>query len=121
MKNVIGGLLICTLGGLLIYWILGLPSGFKLPEEPFHAPAANNDLKAMKKLLANGLDVNAQDKNGDTAITYALEYGHIEMAELLIANGAKLDIPDREGRSLGGKVRWLGPEKSVKWLIKRGL
>ena len=120
MNKFFSGVVVCAFGVLIVLAVLRFGSGFSLAEEPFHGPAASNDISAMKALLDGGLDVNALDDNGDTAITYALDYGNIEMAEFLLARGAKLDIPDREGRSLPGKIRRNGPDRSVNWLGKHG-
>ena len=41
-------------------------------------------------LLVVGCKVNAQTQSGDTALTYACENGHTDVAELLLASGAEL-------------------------------
>lgn len=39
-------------------------------------------------LLNAGADVNAQTQTGDTALTYACENGHTDVADLLLRAGA---------------------------------
>lgn len=103
-----------------LYCLMRVPTGAKLAETPFQRPAAENNVTRMKALLEQGLDVNAQDDNGSTAIFYALGNGHIEMAEFLLSKGAKLDTYDRRGYSLTEQVSRTGPERSIRWLRSHG-
>jgi ankyrin repeat protein len=103
-----------------LYCLMRAPSGAKLAETPFQRPAAENNVARMKTLLEQGLDVNAQDDNGSTAIFYALGNGHIEMAEFLLSKGARLDTYDRRGYSLAEQVSRTGPERSIYWLRSHG-
>lgn len=50
--------------------------------------AAGGDEARIVQLLADGVDVNAADAEGDTALGLAAEHGHVECATLLLANGA---------------------------------
>ena len=47
--------------------------------------------------LAKGIDVNARDDLGKTAMQWAAEYGHDEVAKTLIAHGAQLDAKSKTG------------------------
>lgn len=52
----------------------------------------DNDLNAVKKLLAAGADVNMQDDMmGYTPLILSVHNGHKEMAELLLSKGAALN------------------------------
>jgi ankyrin repeat protein len=42
----------------------------------------NNDIKAVKKYIENGGDVNAKDNYGWTALMYAIRNGKTELAKL---------------------------------------
>ena len=55
---------------------------------------ALGDKEKIKSLIAAGQDVNTKSKNGATALHYASSYGHIEIAELLIQNGANVNSLD---------------------------
>ena len=52
--------------------------------------AAN--IEAVKEFLAEGVDVNAEDEHGNRPLYIAVEYGRKEIVELLIANGADLNV-----------------------------
>lgn len=49
------------------------------------------DLQAVKHLLANGADVNAQAKNGMTALMIACEYGYTNIVRALLDAGADVN------------------------------
>ena len=53
--------------------------------------ASNNGHTEVVKLLlqVKGIDVNKQDKDGDTALKCASKEGHTEIAKLLREAGAK--------------------------------
>jgi ankyrin repeat protein len=60
-------------------------------------PAASwNRHEMLRFLLLEGLDVNAQNSTGDSALRSAAEEGHIEIVKLLIAEGAdpNLEAPN---------------------------
>ena len=69
------------------------------PETPTEADRAlleaafDEDIKAVKQHLADGADVNAKDKfYGGTSLHHAAKAGQKEIIELLIANGADVNV-----------------------------
>ena len=90
----------------------GVPAASK--EQAFLSAAANSNLKAMKELIADGVNVNAQPR-GCSALHESARLGLLKSAELLIAAGADLNLLDKEettplmtaclnGKSKGSKV-----------------
>ena len=57
-----------------------------------HDAAGENDLEAVRRMLALGLDVNAMTSR--TPLHEAALHGHMEMAKLLIAHGADTTVRD---------------------------
>jgi uncharacterized protein len=55
---------------------------------PLHDAAKTGDIDAVKRLLAQGIDVNGRDENQATALHWAAYSGHADIARLLIAKGA---------------------------------
>lgn len=55
---------------------------------PLHFAAANNNVAKIERLIADGADVNAEDKDDWTALRVAVEENAEGAAELLRANGA---------------------------------
>lgn len=57
---------------------------------PLMWAARNGNKKMVKFLIENKADINAKDKEGDTALSMAAMYGHTEAAKYLIAAGAQV-------------------------------
>lgn len=55
--------------------------------------------KIIEMLIEHGADVNAADKDGKTALHYAVLRRERATVELLLAKGAKKDIPDSQGNT----------------------
>ena len=61
-----------------------------------HDAAYFGNIEAAKRLIAEGVDVNAELEGGSTPLHLAVQEGHKEIVELLIANGADVNAK-REG------------------------
>ena len=51
-----------------------------------------HDYPAFKALISAGIDINAKDNNGDTALTIAVNEGNMEKIESLLAYGVDVKI-----------------------------
>ena len=69
-----------------------------LPEELFDACKVGN-IDEVKRLIEQGVDVNARDSNGWTPLVFAAGSGHAEIADLLIDNNADVTSQTNEGRN----------------------
>ncbi len=57
-----------------------------------------NDIQAVKKLIASGADINYQNEMyGHTPLIIARNYNYVEMAKLLISEGADIKIKGKDG------------------------
>lgn len=56
-------------------------------------------IEAIKLSLAAGVDVNAVDSRGQTALHGAAFQGFDDVVQFLAAHGAKLDIKDKQGKT----------------------
>jgi hypothetical protein len=56
--------------------------------------ARKGDAAAVKKLLDEGVDVNAKFRYGATALSYACDRGHLDVAKLLVDRGADVNTRD---------------------------
>jgi hypothetical protein len=80
---------------------------------PVKAPSPDKDLKMLinaaqegradrvAHFLDRGVDVNAKDRFGDSALIVAAERGHADVVTFLIQRGADVNITDAEGKTPG--------------------
>lgn len=54
-------------------------------------------IEAIQVLLDLGLDINAQARDGQTAVHGAAMQGYDDVIRFLASRGAKLDVPDKDG------------------------
>ena len=78
---------------LPLWWIVSAQAG---PELPIWAAASwRNDIETVKAHIVDGTNIDTVDDwTGKTALHYAAEYGHLEIAKLLLANGANVNRRD---------------------------
>ncbi len=74
---------------------LGTPGALEYSRQlEFIEAAARGDVKRVKEFLDSGINVNAKDTKGDTALTRAVQHRHKEIVELLLAHGADINAKD---------------------------
>jgi hypothetical protein len=61
--------------------------------------ATAGDVDAARRMIEEGVDVNAKDRYGQTALMLAALRGRTGLVELLIAHGADLDVTAKFGLS----------------------
>lgn len=62
--------------------------------EEFWSAVKKGDLQKVQTHLAAGIDVNAKNDYGATALSFAADKGHVEIARLLIDRGADINVKD---------------------------
>ena len=77
----------------------------------------DKDAKKVLETLRNGADANARDYKGTSALKYAMTFGDVETAEILIKHGAKVKdqdiLPEAAAYGRGGAAM-------AKLLLKEG-
>ena len=53
---------------ITLVFVFSLSSCIQLQSTPLHEAVSNNDMVTLKKLIAKGADVNAEDNNGWTPL-----------------------------------------------------
>ena len=81
--------------------------------------AMEGDIEAVKQHLDAGANVNAM-RGGGTPLHLAASWGHKEVAELLIDNGADVNAKDIDGWTPLRKAAWHGRKEIVELLIANG-
>jgi ankyrin repeat protein len=87
-----------------------------------HDVAKEGNLEAMRELLANpSIDVNVPEiTSGKTALRWAVEYEHLEVADLLLNHKASLDVADAIGRTPLLRAARYGQTRAVQFLLNKG-
>jgi hypothetical protein len=82
--------------------------------------AARDDISQVKNFLDDGLDVNAKNKKGWSALMVAASRGNMEILNLLIEKGAAVDEKNVQGQTpLIFAAHW-GHANAVRLLIDQG-
>jgi ankyrin repeat protein len=85
----------------LVSLVIVLPAvvaGGQAPgEAPLAAAARNDDLQAVRALIAKRVNVNEHARDGSTAILWAAYHSNLEMARALVAAGAAVNTPNHYG------------------------
>jgi len=82
-------LLLTTIAAVVL-----LGCGESAPDISIHEAAFDGNIEAVKQHLADGADVNAKNKVGQTPLHLAVANDHKEIIELLIAKDADLNAKD---------------------------
>ena len=97
----------------------GVTADFSDPtDNDFWAMAGAGNLQAVKEHLAKGLDINAKNKDGVTALQIATLLGQYEIAELLVQKGADVNAKANDGTTALHSAAFLGRHKEAKLLLE---
>ncbi len=64
----------------------------ELVDVSLFAAALNGNLPVVRKLVADGANVNVKNQKGETPLLAAAANGHLEVAKFLIASGADKSV-----------------------------
>ena len=74
----------------------------------------------IEALIKAGADINAKNKDGNTALHWVSECGHADVVKLLINAGADINAKNKDGDTALHRVSERGHADVVKLLIKEG-
>jgi len=89
--------------------------------DAFFSAALSGDLTEVKRLIDEGVDVNAREASGATALLLALSEGNTDVAQLLIEAGVDINAQDNKGRNALGFASATGQTEIVKLLMGSGV
>lgn len=81
----------------------------------------SENIKFIKHLINNGVDINSRDKDGISAIFYSLKYRNIRIFWFLIENNADIFIKSNNETTLLHYAASCGNIDIVKYLIDKGI
>ena len=102
-KSLIPKLAIAAIVGLMVVGVLIFSSMQNGPSQPSEKDlglinsARIGDIGAVKKYLANGANINARNELGETSLHAAAFNKRINIIQLLLDNGAKINSEDNNG------------------------
>ncbi|PHR59707.1 MAG: hypothetical protein COA47_09420 [Robiginitomaculum sp.] len=83
----------------------------------------HSNIKLVRELIDQGADVNmGYDGRQHTSLMQAIYYGRLDIAELLLDSGAKIEAVDKSGRTVLFHAIWStkNPISALKFLLKKG-
>lgn len=86
-----------------------------------HRAAENGDEALVKKLIADGADVNAQDEAGNTPLHFAAENGHLTIARILIEEGADMSLKNEFGFTPFQEAEQAQNEEMIQLFLSEGM
>ena len=90
-------------------------------EVSIHWAARGGDIEAVKQYLVAGVDIELKcTRCGGTALVHAAQYGHKEIADLLIANGANVNAKNESSFTPLHGAAMLGYMEITELLITNG-
>ena len=93
-----------------------LAKGAKIDNDTLFLAAEMGMKEIIESAIAKGIDLNVKDDDGTTALWYAKDKGHTEIAELLQKHGAKEEAP----KTLLHRAVTKGDIEQVKSIIEKG-
>jgi ankyrin repeat protein len=81
--------------------------------------ARRNQTEVCEYLIRNGIDIDCQDKDGQTALHFAATFDRLAAARLLVEFGANKDIRNLQSKT-AAEVATSNPMKILlqsKWII----
>jgi ankyrin repeat protein len=87
---------------------------------PLHWAVYRNEVAEVKRLIAAGADVNAQNDYGATPLSEAAVAGNVEVIDRLLKAGAKVDAANADGQTALMIVARTSNVEAAKLLLKRG-
>jgi RNA polymerase sigma factor (sigma-70 family) len=84
------------------------------------AAAEESELSTIELMLVDGVDIDAQNEDGQTLLHWAAQQGRADAVELLIHHGAALNIQDKSGKTPLQAAVERGHTEAAELLRQRG-
>ncbi len=77
-------------------------------------------LEEAVRLLNEGADINATDKDGNTALKWAIYYRHLDVVKFLLHHGADVNPKNKDGHTALMATAYVGFPEATKLVLERG-
>ena len=84
-----------------------------------HSAAGYGSCKEVSRYLKKGVPVDLPDEQGATPLARAARFDHVEVAALLLANGANPALKDREGKTALALAEEIGRGEELLAILRR--
>jgi len=111
---------LCTAVLSLSAFLVGCASIPKTDEDLWFRSAAEGNIKIVRRLINEGVDVDRRDDKQTTALMRASYPGHEKIVEILIDNGADVNARDDMGRTALMYASEAGRTEVAQLLIENG-
>jgi ankyrin repeat protein len=104
-----------------LFFIIAIIHALLLHRDDMISAVLRGDLLAVQGFISKGADVNANNNDGGriTALIVATEEGHKEVVRLLLANGADINVKDKNGETALMLASYYGRKEIVKLLLAK--
>ena len=119
MKKVLGAIVLAVLVLSLSRMSAGQAATGSLDEQMFQA-IEKGDFTAVLQLLDKGAHIDAQGKDGITALIAASAMSKTNVVKQLLMKGANTDIKDKRGDTALNYALMVSDVESVKLLLNKG-
>ena len=120
MKRIDNSKVISVIFSLLFLFMLLPFSSYAGINDELIDAARKGDINRIKKLLDKGADVNAKDKDGETALMAAALRGHTEIVQFLLNKGADVNAKRNDGTTALMAAAREGHTETVRILKQAG-
>jgi ankyrin repeat protein len=92
----------------------------KAKEEMLRSASFSGYLGIVRELIPQGVNINAQENGGWTALMYAAAKGNLDIFQVLLAAGADVNLKERSGETALSKAAYWGYLEIVNLLLSAG-
>ncbi|PRQ60477.1 putative FERM/acyl-CoA-binding protein, 3-helical bundle [Rosa chinensis] len=94
-------------------------SGNDFKMDAIHAFAREGEVDNLLKCIDSGVSVDAKDSEGRTPLHWAVDRGHLNMAEMLVSRNADVNAKDNEGQTALHYAAVCEREGIAEYLVKK--